>query len=343
MNMNMTTMNMTTMNMTTMNMTTMNMTTMNMTTTEIMQQKAFRAMGCRVLVALDNDSTVAASYLSPVTGWFEEWEQQLSRFRADSELTRLNQQAGEPQQVSETLWEVFQAARVAAEQSDGMVTPLVLDALEAAGYTESFVSEQAGGGCPTFSAQELLPMSADWRCIASDPQTRTIHLPAGLRLDLGGIAKGWAAEQTVQRLRRKGPVLVDVGGDVALSGKMSAGRRWPIAVADPFAPAEQLELLLLDGGGVATSGRDYRRWQVNGCWQHHIIDPRTGMPAETDVVSVTVIAPTTCAAEMAAKRVLISGCHDGMAWLEEHPTMAGLLVCENGQVVRSHRLKEYVW
>jgi thiamine biosynthesis lipoprotein len=312
-----------------------------------------------MLVVLDNDVQDASQYLSAVPDWFEMWEQHLSRFRPDSELSRLNQHnTAAPQQVSETLWEVIQAALEAARASDGIVTPVVLNALEAAGYTTSFdvftaleMGETGETGETGDQHPSSIPgpttgpttLSNRWNALETDPHTHTISMPTGMRLDLGGIAKGWAAEQAMQRLRHHGPVLVDAGGDVAMSGTMADGKRWPIAIANPFAPDVQLDLLMLRGGGVATSGRDYRRWHAHGSSQHHIIDPRTGQPANTDIVSATVVAPTTCVAEMAAKMVLILGSQAGLAWLETQPDMAGLLVCEDETVHRSKRLKHYTW
>jgi thiamine biosynthesis lipoprotein len=114
-------------------------------------------------------------------------------------------------------------------------------------------------------------------------------------------------------------------------------------LSDPSAPGDLLELLAVSSGGVATSGTDYRRWQQDGQWRHHIIDPRTGSPAQTDVLSVTVIAPTACVAEIAAKAVLLLGSKEGLAWLDSRPTLAGLLVLEDGSVLRSRRFDSYVW
>jgi thiamine biosynthesis lipoprotein len=94
--------------------------------------------------------------------------------------------------------------------------------------------------------------------------------------------------------------------------------------------------------GVATSGRNYRRWQRGGAWKHHIIDPRTGEPAETDVLSATVIAPTVLEAEVAAKVVLILGSREGLAWLGAKPNYAGLVVLEDGQIVRGPRINPYL-
>jgi thiamine biosynthesis lipoprotein len=94
---------------------------------------------------------------------------------------------------------------------------------------------------------------------------------------------------------------------------------------------------------VATSGRDYRRWRRNGVWQHHIIDPRTNRPAKTDVLCATVIAPSACQAEMAAKTLLIMGSLEGLRWLEARPTFAGLVVLEDGTTLHSRRWLEHIW
>jgi thiamine biosynthesis lipoprotein len=146
----------------------------------------------------------------------------------------------------------------------------------------------------------------------------------------------------MQRLRQLGPTLIDAGGDIAVSGPRADGSPWPIGVANPFAPGEMLELLLTVCGGVATSGRDYRRWRQGAVWRHHIIDPRSGQPAATDVLSATVIAPQLCAAEVGAKVALILGSVEGLAWIEARPHLAGLLVCADGTVIRSSRLAQFV-
>ena len=174
--------------------------------------------------------------------------------------------------------------------------------------------------------------------IRCDPATRTVTLPAGVRLDLGGIAKGWAADEAARRLRPHGPALVNAGGDIALNGPRANGEPWPIGITDPFNPDEQIEVVRVESGGVATSGRDYHRWRQAGLEQHHILDPRTGRPAETDVLAATVIAPTAPQAEMAAKAALILGSRDGLRWLDARPTLAGLLVLDYGKILYSRRM-----
>ncbi len=296
-------------------------------------------MGCQMLAVLDSESGTASQRLALAPEWFEVWEQRLSRFREDTELSRLNARPGVPFRVSPVLWDVLQTAMRAARESDSLVVPTMLEALEAAGYDRTFDALPLSG-----VLQRPASPAGDWREIEMDPASRSVRLPGGIRLDLGGIAKGWAADRAAGRLAGQGPSLVDAGGDIAVSGPQASGQGWPVGVADPAAEADGvLETLRLMKGGVATSGRDYRRWQREGVWQHHIIDPRTGLPAETDVLSATVVAPSARQAEVAAKVTLILGNNEGLKWLEARPSLAGLLVLENGQVVRSRRLKQYLW
>jgi thiamine biosynthesis lipoprotein len=303
-----------------------------------MQRFDFRAMGCQMLAVIDSDDPEASEALTRVPVWFEEWEAALSRFRDDSELSVLNRAEGKPMRVSETLWQVIEEALRAAHASDGLVTPTLLDAVNAAGYDRSFELLPASA----MSATVLKPI-ADWRALELDANSRTVRLPRGIHLDFGGVAKGWSADQAARRLSAIAPALVDAGGDMAISHAQVSGEAWPIAVADPFHADADLDLLLVNQGGVATSGRDYRRWQRNGKWQHHIIDPRTGAPAETDVLTATVIAPTTAQAEVAAKVALILGSDNGLQWIDARGELAGLLVLEDGRVIRSQRLDDFVW
>jgi FAD:protein FMN transferase len=309
-----------------------------------MKRLEFRAMNCQMLAVLDREDAPVAEWLAEVPLWFADWEQRLSRFRIDSELSQLNRSRGQALAVSTVLWHVVQAALRAADSSEGLVTPTLLRAMEVAGYNRNFSFLQAAGqpsGAPIHLKTKPPIEVRDWRTIECIAHPRSIRLPSGLQLDLGGIAKGWAAERAVQQLSLYGPALIDAGGDIAVSGPQTDGTAWPIGVTDP--EGKTVEMLMLSEGGVATSGRDYRRWQKGDLFQHHILDPRTGQPAQTDVLTVTVIAPTTCEAETAAKVVLILGSRDGLHWLEAHPLFAGLLILEDGQIIRSRRLKPYVW
>jgi thiamine biosynthesis lipoprotein len=299
----------------------------------------FKAMGCHMTASLDSPSRRAGERLDQTPGWFEEWEQALSRFREDSELSRLNRSPGIDIPVSDTLWSVFQASLEAEQESQGLVTPTILPALVQAGYTQNFADLNPASS-PALVGTLANPVPVQE--IVWDAAQKTIRLPAHIQLDFGGVAKGWAADQAAQRLKAYGPALVNAGGDIAVSGLREGGQTWPVAVVDPFQPDDDLELLRVGRCGVATSGIDYRRWKLDGAWKHHIIDPRSGEPANTDLLTVSVVAPSTRQAELAAKVVLILGSQAGLEWLEEKPLFEAILVLQNGERLDSQGMHKYI-
>jgi FAD:protein FMN transferase len=142
-------------------------------------------------------------------------------------------------------------------------------------------------------AGTAVPAGGDVRLVGSH-----ITLEEGVRIDLGGIGKGYAAERAAELLATAGPCLVNAGGDIATRGGV-----WPVGV-ETGTEAITLEL---SGGALATSGRDRRTWRRAGRTLHHVIDPRTGVPAETDVLRVTVVASDAVAAEIAATSLFLVG------------------------------------
>jgi FAD:protein FMN transferase len=301
-----------------------------------MHRVEFRAMGSHVLAVADVDPPPPA--LQDVPLWFEDWEQTLSRFRSDSELCQLNINDGCMIPVSQTLWDVFQASLDADRLTGGLVNPLIYDALLYAGYDRSF-DILNGSSHLILDNDVAIPVLLSE--IETDTATRSICLPRGTHLDFGGVAKGWAAHQAMERLKEAGPALVNAGGDVAVSGLQADGERWSLDIVDPFHPGEYEGMVYVGKGGVATSGRDRRRWMRGGRPQHHIIDPRTGLPAETDVLTATVVAPTVMEAEAIAKMVVISGSRAGLDCLNNDDSLSGLLILENGERLCSANYKEY--
>jgi thiamine biosynthesis lipoprotein len=142
-------------------------------------------------------------------------------------------------------------------------------------------------------------------------------------------------------------VLVDAGGDIAARGRRHLDEPWPIAVTDPrAADGHEIDLptlVLLSAGGIATSGRDHRRWRRHGRTQHHIIDPSTGRPTDTDVLTATVIAADAVAAEIMAKHLVLLGCDDGLRWIDAQPDAAALIVTDDGALHFSSRFDRYSW
>jgi thiamine biosynthesis lipoprotein len=300
----------------------------------------FRAMNTDMLACVDVDSDLPPHELNEIPRWFADWEQTLSRFRPDSELSRLNEADSQPVPVSPTLWEVFQAAREADRFAGGLVTPTVLDAMIEIGYDRTF---DALWDKSIDLSHNVRTTVSPLALVKFDEGARTITRPRGIHLDFGGIAKGWAAQEAMLRLSEFGPALMNAGGDVATSGPLRDGSLWEIGVFKPFdRSGDYLETIHLAGGAVATSSTDRRHWKQGGQTRHHIIDPRTGLPAVSDVVSATAVARTVLEAESAAKSVLIRGSEDGLDWLEADPTLAALIVLDSGELLYSQRIIEYL-
>jgi thiamine biosynthesis lipoprotein len=153
-----------------------------------------------------------------------------------------------------------------------------------------------------------------------------VHRPAGVRLDSGGLGKGLAADLAAEALRGATSWLVDCGGDLRLGG--TARRPRPIDVRDPLNPSVILHRLHVTSGGVATSGITRRSWTSDAGPAHHLIDPRTGLPAATDLLQVTALAPTALEAEVLAKTALLTGGEQAHATLEH----GGVIVHGSGVV-----------
>ena len=302
-----------------------------------MFELTWRAMGSSIRILLQAEDSRAAEQLQQAPQWFEDWEQRLSRFRPNSELNQLNRRPEQWVEVSKELWEVLDLALQAAQQTGGMLTPLVLPALEAAGYRNSF---ESSASWQASEIQTALPVS-DWRLIRRKTAQRAVRLPAGVRLDLGGFGKGWAAQRSAERLAKWGPLVVDAGGDLAITAPLQNSQPWPVEITNPLNPGEALAQLHISQGGVATSGRDYRRWQRLGSEWHHLIDPRHGRPAQTDVLSASAVANDVRQAEVAAKQVLLLGSQAGLDWINQHPRLAALVVCENGQGLHSQQMPRF--
>lgn len=297
----------------------------------------FRAMGTQVGVWLwHDDDALASKALAQTEQFFIRTESHLSRFKANSELSRLNRAAGRSHPVSPPLFELVKLALAWRDRTGGIFDPTVLQALIAHGYDRSFEQlgrrdDQAGPA----------PVSRPARGqVRLDPAQRRISLPVGVGLDLGGIAKGWTVQQAARRLGRLGPALVDAGGDIACVGAPAIGSPWLIGIADPHRPETDVATLTLVGEAVATSSVTRRRWRIHGRLAHHLIDPRIGAPAHTDLSSVTVVAPRLPDAEIHAKVALILGKTEGLAYLNKQPDVSALLITASGDRLSCGMLEE---
>lgn len=288
-------------------------------------QLAWRAMGCEVSVQLETEGNGHA-ILSAVPAQVESLEARLSRFRPQSELMQFNICAGEWVTVSDVLFANLNTAKHAARLTDGAFNPLVLPALIASGYDRTFHAVSMP------EAEAPIP-AADWHGIELRPQTRQVRIPSGSAVDLGGIAKGWTAERVADDLAAHGACLVNFGGDLVARAAPQNLPGWEVTVADPGETGTLGSLWLRDAS-LVTSGVDFRRWTArDGTAHHHIIDPRTGRCADTDVLTVTIHHSSAVTAEAYAKAVLLRGADDGLIWLQSLWDAAGLVVRQDGAVL----------
>jgi FAD:protein FMN transferase len=286
-----------------------------------MRRAEFRAMGTTISLLLPEQQAEQGTQI--VRTLFSEWEVTLSRFLPESELSRLNQQAGKPVAVSELLYQVLATALTAAQATQGVYDPAMLDQLVQLGYDRTF------DDLPTVQFSPIIPgePGGRWRGIRVDPLRRQVTLPVGIKLDFGGIAKGMAVDAALEQLRQSGisPAMVNAGGDLAVLGLPPDMEQWPVAVPG----WERYWTIPLHQGAVATSGIAHRHWWQGQTLRHHLLDPRTGLPAQSDLWSVTVVADRCEQAEVAAKVAFILGSRQGADFLRKH-RIAGLLVREDG-------------
>ena len=279
-----------------------------------------------------------AGQWADAVGYLHHLEAVWSRFRATSDVSRLNCAGGAAVAVDgETL--VLVATMLEAwRMTAGGYDPTLLEALVAHGYVSSrddaMLDEQPP--CQTEWYDLGRTGAGSLADIALDPVGPTLCLPAGLCLDPGGIGKGLAADLVVRRLLAGGAVgaLVAIGGDMAMAGQPPQPDGWPVAVEDPDRPEDTLVRVVVSGGGVATSSTRSRRWRHEGVEKHHQIDPITAAPSTTDLAAVTVIAPTGWEAEAHASAALSRGGVGVVNYLEGHG-LHGLAVTTEGTVLRT--------
>jgi thiamine biosynthesis lipoprotein len=264
-----------------------------------MIQVTFKAMGTGVEAWCPEETSAAA-----LRDWFEQVEATCSRFRPDSELSRVNSSPDGEVVISQLFAEAMRAADRARTLTDGLVDVGVGAAVSGWGYDRTF--EQVRD-----IDQPPQPIPApEWEL-----RSQRLFRPPHTRLDLGGIAKGWACDRAVEAGLAS---VVSAGGDIR-----SVDSATSVSVIDPWgATAVRIRL---GSGALATSSTSRRRWKVGTRDVSHVIDPRSMEPVRTPILSATVVARSAADAEAGAKAVLLHG-DDGLAWAAGHDWIEGAVV-----------------
>ncbi len=271
-----------------------------------------RALGTIAeLVVTDGGALVAASELLHLE--LERIDRVASRFRNDSELSRLNAGAGSETQVSADLLEAIQVALAMAEATRGLVDPTVGIAMGRLGYDRDFSEVLPGidGHLPPAQA------APGWRSVSVDPGGRVVGLPEDAALDLGATAKALAADRAATTIHNRlgCGALVSLGGDAAVAGPAPAGG-FAIGIADTCTSPAAPEAVGISSGGLASSGTGVRRWRLGTHEVHHILDPATCLPSAPCWRTVSATAATCVQANAASTAAIVLG-ESAIAWLEE--------------------------
>jgi thiamine biosynthesis lipoprotein len=282
--------------------------------------------------ALGTTASVSVSHVSALPRARRAVERELaaldaacSRFRDDSDLARVNKSGGRAVSVSALLLEAVMVSLRAAALTDGIVDPTVGEALVLAGYDRDF--GELDGALAVLVGRRV----PGWTQVAVDRERGTVRVPPGVLLDLGATAKALGADRAAAAVAAEAPglgVLVNLGGDLATAGPGPDGG-WPLRIVDDHRapPDEPGARVTIRSGGLATSSTAVRRWGPDA---HHIIDPRTGLPAVSPWRTVSVAAATCVDANTASTAAIVLG-YDAPGWLAERGLPARL-VTDDGEV-----------
>jgi FAD:protein FMN transferase len=275
-------------------------------------ERRFRAMGSQAHLIVNAVDADERGLLDLAERRLALLGRRWSRSPPESDLGRLNTAEGRPVRVSTDTARIVQRAVEAWEVTGGLFDPTLRQATPAPG------------------------------CAAVEVEGDIVALPADVRLDLGGIGKGYAADQVVYELRKNGATgaCVNLGGCVRVSGPYNGDTGWSVDITDPFDTEDELTTVTLTEGAVATARRRQRGWRRGGGGPHPLIDPRTGRPSDSSLVAVTVVAAQAHWAEVLAKAALVGGEDDGRKLLETHG-LSALLVRVDGEVLRVGSIREY--
>jgi thiamine biosynthesis lipoprotein len=262
-------------------------------------ERAFHAMGSDAHVVVTGDQRL----LDVAQARLAQLEARWSRFRLDSEISRLNRANGAPRIVSADTALLVQRSVEAWRATAGAFDPSVHDAVVDLGYDRDF-RVLPGSRATAPPVTRPAPGLGD---VLVDPAADVVRLPPGVHLDPGGIGKGLAADLVVLDLLAEGApgACVSVGGDLRVAGAPPERDCWSVSIADPRHAGRELVRIDLTSGGVATSSRLRRRWWRSGVEYHHVVDPRTGRPATSAAVAATAVADEASLAEVRATEALL--------------------------------------
>jgi FAD:protein FMN transferase len=298
-----------------------------------MRTHQFRAMNSEIVLMAEGYPLSINEGFDEAEAFIQASERRFTRFSESSELARLNRSAGNWFQASPNLFELVNESLRYFHKTGGLFDPSILTDLKRAGYDRTLDEVQRFGADPQ-PVDRSTGSSFPFDMVQLDASSTSILLPADMQIDLGGIAKGWIAEHAALLLSQCATACaVSAGGDMFLIGYPEGADHWEVGLEDPRDPTQDITILHVQEGAVATSSVAKRVWKQGAVSRHHLIDPRSHEPVETDWLSVTVIAPQMPAAETFAKAALIGGLEFARQAIAQNPEFTILAVDTKGQFI----------
>lgn len=303
------------------------------------QEICFEAMNTSI-AAISRAHDNPSPWQKTIEDWFHHVERLASRFDQGSELSRLNRMA--PERIvfiDPLLYEVIDHSLRYAIQTDFLFNPFVKSRMDAIGYDRSFneIKETVRDN-QHVTQNNMLPVSEDYFVLY--PTIQAVEKKEQFEIDLGGIAKGWSVDKAADLMKQMGmnEGVVNAGGDMLIWGQEPE----LIGIAHPFDDDLDIAQALVTSGGVATSSKMYRRWLQGDVLRHHILDGKTGLPTESDVVQATAFAASAIEADVIAKVLTMLPFTEGMMWLEKtFPDAGCICVSAEGRLAINHQVQQY--
>lgn len=304
-------------------------------------------MGTEIIICAEISKNERA-ILQNIKKIFCDFEEQFSRFRATSELSRLNRSRGRKFNASAMMMELLEQAKIAHARTNGIFDPAVINILKDLGYDKNFEDlEQKSQNQYTpikiFAPENNACLSGRqaFTGIKINKTAHTVKMPANTEIDLGGIGKGFVVDLAARKLKKYSQNFwISAGGDMIFSGT-DGGKKWRVGVQNPLCHEDDIMELEIPENmpAIATSGITKRTWRKNGATYHHIIDPRTGLPANNGILAATVMALDALKADVLAKSALILGKEEGLDMINNTDNAEGVLIDRDLHVYFSKNMR----
>lgn len=305
----------------------------------------FRAFNTEIFLSFISDNADTQKIIEKLKTNAGNFEKKFSRFNPASELTAINNKKTAKIKVSSEMLDLLAKAQKAYKETKGLFDPTILESLRKAGYDRSF--DLIKKNPPLYKSKNVEPeltKKVPFSSLKIDKRQKTISAPTGLRIDLGGIAKGYWVDKARKILEKYSKnYWLSAGGDLLLKGKNENGTPWEVGVQNPIQHDSDILKIKLpsDKTGIATSGITYRKGLKGKRRWHHIIDPRTGTPVKNTIYSVSVIAKSAMDADIMAKTVLILGIKKGLAFINGLPDYECIIIDDRLKKHLSKGMKKY--